>query len=560
LTVETSPHRVRLQRWIVRAASPEDAFAWRQVLRDEGPDLLSSVLEKAFDEVVRSGKTVRVPKLELTVKLDSREQLREILPLMAVEQLREQLLVLSATETGPGSRKARQSASPRNDRLSALLYYLQTGYLPWWAARSSTEGTDELHHACREDAPEVIASLARARAGPASYFRFLEIISPEDRPAMIEGLSMAISPESRSDVVRVLLALLRREKVGISLRSALASASALLWTSLNEGEGGGTGTLAVSFPEDVPAGERRLIIEVVSSLTGNRAHLFSPAGSWEDETRTEEVTAPPPAETGNGIPAAQRREPTDRTVPEETTEYDQRIDRSSAHRPAGLARQAFTKKSVHAGLPRSQRLDDDGSDTKAFVRRIGREGESAPLAPERSAHQGPGERLFPLTVHQAGLVLLHPFIAPFFEATAVAEAGCAVLPPFETPRAAALLHLLSTGREDVHEHELGLIKVLLGMEAETPLLVCEGLVRSGDRNEAETLLQTVIGYWTVLKSTSVEGFRSSFLERQGILREDEIGWRLTVERAPFDVLLDHLPWSMSVIKLPWMKKVIHTEW
>ena len=163
-------------------------------------------------------------------------------------------------------------------------------------------------------------------------------------------------------------------------------------------------------------------------------------------------------------------------------------------------------------------------------------------------------------VHQAGLVLLHPFMLRFFESTGILEKGDIQLSSFSLARAAALLHFLATGREEVYEYEIGFIKMLLGMHPESPLLVCEGLIKSCDKEEAESLLQSVIGHWSVLKNTSVSGLRSSFLQRPALLREDENGWNLHVERVPFDVLLDQLPWSISIVKLPWMKKALYTEW
>jgi hypothetical protein len=163
-------------------------------------------------------------------------------------------------------------------------------------------------------------------------------------------------------------------------------------------------------------------------------------------------------------------------------------------------------------------------------------------------------------VHHAGLVLLHPFLPRFFESTAVKEAGKPALASGALPRAAALLHLLAVGEEEVFELELDFIKVLLGLPLDAPLPVSEGLLLASDREEAEALLSSVIGHWRVLKSTSVRGLRSSFLQRPGLLREQDQGFRLQVEPAPFDMLLGQLPWGIGTIKLPWMKKAIFTEW
>jgi hypothetical protein len=163
-------------------------------------------------------------------------------------------------------------------------------------------------------------------------------------------------------------------------------------------------------------------------------------------------------------------------------------------------------------------------------------------------------------VHHAGLVLLHPYLSRFFESTGVKEAGQPALVPAQVPRAAALLHLLARGEGEVFELELDFIKVLLGLPIEAPLPVSEGLLLASDREEVEGLLSAVIGHWRALRSTSVKGLRGSFLQRPGLLREEERGFRLQVEPAPFDMLLGQLPWGIGTVKLSWMKKALFTEW
>jgi hypothetical protein len=158
------------------------------------------------------------------------------------------------------------------------------------------------------------------------------------------------------------------------------------------------------------------------------------------------------------------------------------------------------------------------------------------------------------------LVLLHPFISHFFAAVGVNVTGEKALAAEVIPRAAALLHFLATGTEEIYEYELDLIKVLLGLAPDAPLLVAEGLIQSGDREEASAMLQSVIRYWRALKNTSIAGLRSSFLQRPGLLRQAEEGWRLHVEPQAFDLLLNYLPWAISIVKLPWMPQPIHTEW
>lgn len=157
-------------------------------------------------------------------------------------------------------------------------------------------------------------------------------------------------------------------------------------------------------------------------------------------------------------------------------------------------------------------------------------------------------------------MLLHPFLPRLFENLGLFRAGEPGFAWAALPRAAALLHALATGRDEVLEFEIGFIKVLLGRPPEEPLLVSGGLLTAADREEGEALLQSVVGHWRALKSTTPAGLRASFLERRGLLRAEDGGWRLQVEPAAFDLLLDQLPWGIGVVKLPWMTRPIFTEW
>jgi hypothetical protein len=101
---------------------------------------------------------------------------------------------------------------------------------------------------------------------------------------------------------------------------------------------------------------------------------------------------------------------------------------------------------------------------------------------------------------------------------------------------------------------------LLGLSPETALPICEGGITPADCEEAVSLLQSVVGHWTILKNTSVDSLRSTFLQRSGLLLEEEEGFKLVIESQSFDMLLGSLPWGVSVVKLPWMKKPLYTQW
>ncbi|MBC7854313.1 MAG: hypothetical protein IAF94_12845 [Pirellulaceae bacterium] len=165
-----------------------------------------------------------------------------------------------------------------------------------------------------------------------------------------------------------------------------------------------------------------------------------------------------------------------------------------------------------------------------------------------------------LIANDAGLILLHPYLPRLFAATGIVTTASPVLSPASLPRAAALLHWLAAGNDDVFEFELSMSKVLLGLTPDDPLPVSEGLLSDKDRDEGDALLAAASDHWSALGRTSIAGLRASFLQRRGMLRGDDLGWRLRMETKSFDMLLGRLPWSITHVKLPWMNKPIFTDW
>lgn len=158
-------------------------------------------------------------------------------------------------------------------------------------------------------------------------------------------------------------------------------------------------------------------------------------------------------------------------------------------------------------------------------------------------------------ISDAGLVLLAPFIPRFFENLGIVENQ-----NFNSKDlAVTLLQWLVTGDELCAEFNLVLPKIVCGMEPEEPVVIIPHLPE-GFKKEGETLLQSVIENWSILKNTSVEGLRESFLQREGKLSFQKDEWLLQVEQKPYDMLLEHLPWNINMIRLSWMQYLLRTEW
>ena len=185
---------------------------------------------------------------------------------------------------------------------------------------------------------------------------------------------------------------------------------------------------------------------------------------------------------------------------------------------------------------------------------------TSPISRDTIVHESrPGDD-FGTLVHHAGLIVIHPFLPRLFEAIGVIRGDATQIDRSQMARAAAVLHWIATKNLNLHEFELGFIKLFLGLRHDDQLPVSEGLVSQSDQDEVQTLLEAVVRHWEALKTTSVRTLRFSFLQRQGLLRKDDMGWKLHIERLPIDVLVDRLPWSISILKLPWSNSMLHTEW
>ncbi|MEN6620785.1 MAG: contractile injection system tape measure protein [Smithella sp.] len=159
-------------------------------------------------------------------------------------------------------------------------------------------------------------------------------------------------------------------------------------------------------------------------------------------------------------------------------------------------------------------------------------------------------------LENAGLIILHPFLPQLFTALGISnDAGL-----LQPQRGLCLLHFLATGKTSAPEYELILPKILCNIPLELPV-ESDAALTEDEREEAVALLEAVIHHWEVLRNTSPDGLRGTFLLRPGkVSLRDDGDWLLQVEAQSFDILLDQLPWSISMIKLPWMEKILWVEW
>lgn len=158
----------------------------------------------------------------------------------------------------------------------------------------------------------------------------------------------------------------------------------------------------------------------------------------------------------------------------------------------------------------------------------------------------------------AGIVLLSPFFKPLFERLQLFDQK-QWLEEDAQYKAVHLLSFLATGTTGRPEYGLVLEKMLCGMSPSEPIPPAKPFTQH-EIEETESVLLSAIEHWKALKNTSVNGFRETFLKRDGILSPSPNGWRVQVERKTVDVLLDSIPWGYTTITSSWNPNFIFVEW
>lgn len=519
-----APHRIHRQSWRVRAPDQPAAFALRALLRQRLEGEVLPVFQRVFDAQGTEGLQVRIPRLELRLRARDGEDLARRLPELIEQGLRQALAETLPPERAPAPAPGGRSP-PAEARRRALLFYLRHGRLEWpEAGLEAGAALALLRQAARAWAAELLrdpAAPCPALAGPgippgAGAARFLRLLPAPRGSALLAALPLSGIPLSR-----VLRELARWPRVGEELRLGLQALALDLWAR---------GAARTDDPE---------VAAAVAPLVAACAALLPPEADAGTGAAPGMDTATLDWLRACRFPAAAGARAAPGTAPGPTGGAA-----AVASGPAGGAAMPAPAPGPHArSAPRPVRA---GAAPWPQLQPA-----AAEAAPDAQAG---------LPVAQAGLVLLHPYLPRLLAATGLARDDTPRLDPDHLPRAATLLHWLATGRQDPHEFELAWIKVLLGAAPDTPLGLAAASLDAAHLAEGEALLGAAIGHWSALRHTSVEGLRQTFLQRPGLLGQEESAWRLRIEPRPYDMLLNHLPWGISLVKLPWMARPVLCEW
>ena len=166
-------HRIRRLRWRIKVGSEEEAAALRARLVRRASAIVLPELERLLDGIGPDDEVVHVGRLEATVRVDASDAIEEATIDAIRTALRARLAELVAERQVRGSSETQvRRSTVRLSRLEALLHYLGTGALPWYA---EPETADLAHVRDLEETAvsEMSGVLRRLPAAPAEMAVFL---------------------------------------------------------------------------------------------------------------------------------------------------------------------------------------------------------------------------------------------------------------------------------------------------------------------------------------------------------------------------------------------------
>lgn len=495
-------HRIRRQILDIELPREAGAVALQRRVARVFLERVLPELERLFDRIAPADRFLQIRRLEIDLGQMSETNWEQTF----VERCREQVarkmgeIPFEPDKSGPPNAAA---AAPEEHALSVLLHFLETGILPWYGR----EGT----------LAQLETQLGELAAPNPAFFR------DPIPPAVWEYPDGTRGDGPARRAAGSILDLLRQKDTALQR---------LVWQFSPA-----FAALVVGSALGFPAGWIEQAVEIYRSQTGSRWDaserlyflrrlLAAAPAAWRALPPSPQLLAhlffaQPPAAAGQ--------------APDLPGQL-----------PAPADRPAHAKE---AGQPPDPVPAQKETPVQTAI-------ESEPQMPPR-----PADERESIPVDSAGLVLLAPYLPPFFDALELLTQGKVFVAPEGQYRALYLLHFLATGRENPEEPALALPKILCGMDIETPV-PAEIPLPETEKSECVQLLEAVIRNWPVLKNTGPDGLRQAFLQRAGLLRRTDsgMGWLLRPERLGQDILLEQLPWTYSVVRLPWMEKMLQVEW
>lgn len=542
-----------------------DAFAVQQKLSTLYRDKLVPVMDHQL--TARYGSDEKKHYQIDTLTIDLGEVRMEDIVNVFAEKLARALASIEVRELSKGREQTGEAQSPQETPLKVLSHYLMTGLLPWWAGDTTKayllEQLDEL---LKTPDNSFKALLGQLRYQSVYLDRFLNTFTEVQ---ILQSLQLLTAIPVKG------LAETKKELVGRILKNLDAWSRGLTELRIAKAFWGAAFN-RIGMAKDYADLEGRSIRQALHTLD------IAPesTGDWPDHirkwVRTEAAVANPHLQEVRSLVGTLKIKYPDNPI---WQQFFQHLSEALKH-PA-LSR-------VHPQLLRELRqlLEDVAeAQDKSGPWEGGRPGRLQaiteahlqPLVKQLRVLENVIKQMQPtdasnvieklhsefedtdfITVQNAGLVLLWPFLQRFFEHLELIVDKAFHDEAAQHKAACALQYLCNEEEEEVFEGMLPLNKVLCGIPLEGTVESIE--LSAEEKDIAEGLLQAVIAQGPHWKNLTLPGLRTSYLQREGLLRTRDGHWLLQVKKETYDITLEKLPWSFTVVKLPWMPDPLMVEW
>lgn len=194
-------HRIRRLGWRVRARSRDEAFVLRRRLRGWLEAGFAETVGAVFDRALPDDVVVRIPRLDVSVRVGSVEELEAALAAEVTRAITAYVTVHvpgSGTWSGSGAAETASGATPG---VEALSEYLETGTLPWYAAGEDRSViiaalVETARHAWTEVLDRVVHVAQDADGAWAFFFRLVHLLPEEEWPRVAARVASLAAPRS----------------------------------------------------------------------------------------------------------------------------------------------------------------------------------------------------------------------------------------------------------------------------------------------------------------------------------------------------------------------------
>lgn len=594
-------HMIKKQVFEMKVQRQAQALDCQEQIQQVCSGQLEPLLDRICTNISEDGEILHFDRLEVDLGFLSSGHFQQQLVERIQEQLTETLQrAADALRHGVSSSPERWRVSPDESNIMTLQIFLETGRFPWWASQYVMKEIGDIVWELLKERSERVVALLRRVKGPQVSVRLAKQFSFPLQQKLLRALISyqfgATKVEEMESGLRWLAGTLetyglpqaghlpdrvpQESTPPIERRVAnpwlVVHQSAFLYLTQSNFIKGSLQECFAFLVDHVASLEgldRQGILQHLFLSRPNLSHESRVIKNWiETElhsgasySRTAPQDKGDVSLQGDGEPLSEAELLSGAEA--STTKFG--LEDGGKQENRQMPETASGPRDIHTSQNYSMRRSGQVFDEPALSSREG-EVSSLHLYETEDSEDKPGtSSLLPLRdslcpqeeeyyITNAGLVIVWPFLSNYLATVGLIDKN-RFLSDLAKERAVLLLQHLVTGETQWPEYDLLLNKLLCGWELEEPVDRSVQLTES-ELQESLNLLGAVIGHWEVIKNTSISGFRQSFLQREGRLKEQEHGWHLMIPRTGYDVLLDQLPWGMGFVRLPWMRTALTVEW